>query len=302
MEKVACRLFFGFSLSAGLCLSAAAGPQSSFLSKALAIVPLSSQAFEYDNLAQLRTLPDYPLLRKQYTGTPLEHAKTTFADLGVPENSLREVAIMRNATHKLCGMVSGMFDLIRVNQQATKLGYSRLSGERHDAYCSGSGTCIEFLNDSFAIFGSADDLKNISRSQHEATPTIANERLVQNVLAKISSQAQVVGFGRREDLANWIKEEICPLCQKLDLSPVLNDIHLFVYSMQLDRKAHVVLDIECESSRTATLLSQGLTAINSAYSTASNLSFGQIPWSPYDQFSATATSNVVHLALNSTIH
>jgi hypothetical protein len=275
----------------GSCTSARM--QAELLSQALLSFPAYTQSLEYDNLAQLRKLPDYAKLRQQYSGASLDRAEATFSKLGITEDKIEE-AVSTIGSADLYGIVSGSFSGVEAGKRAVKAGFRQLSlGDKH-IFCSDVEVCVLFLEDSVAAFGKVNDLKAILQARQGVTQRLGGKTPISELLAKADLHAPVIGVAPGSELNNFIGDDIpSGYLSKANISKLLATISLFQYSVRLDDKAHLSLNLACATSLEATALSQSLSALNALHA----ISAGD-DTANFDHLTASSTEKLVHLTMN----
>ena len=292
-------IFFAIGL---LCFCPSAMLRAELLSQALLSFPASTKSLEYDNLAQLRRLPSYETLRRQYSGESLDRVKTTFSKLGIAEESMQEVvSAFGSSSEKLYGIVSGAFSGLQASQPGATPGMRRVAIGNRRAQCSSAGVCVIFLEDSLAAFGGADVLAEMLRVREGTSPRLGAKTQLGELLAKADFRAPVIGAAPGSDLAAWIGDGIPKgLLSDANLARLLENISVFEYSVKLGRKAHLNLNLECASTQTAIAVRESLRAVNALQSVAGNFSSGNAP-PPFENLTVGSSEKVVNLALDAAI-
>ena len=134
--------------------------KAEIISQALLSFPAQTQYLEYDNIARLRNLPDYPALRQRFSGKPLEDARVALRQLGIREDQVQEV-VSGSSSSAFYVLIAGTFSEASAKRHATA---TKLL-DTH-AYCPGKSGCVVFLEDSLAAFGTPSELKDIVQA-HE---------------------------------------------------------------------------------------------------------------------------------------
>jgi hypothetical protein len=274
----------------GFCTSALM--HAELLSQALLFFPASTKSLEYENLAQLRKLPDYAKLRQQYSGAALDRAEATFSKLGITEDSIAE-AVSTIGSADLYGIVSGSFSGIEARKQAAKTAFRQLTLGNKNVYCSDTEVCVLFLEDSVAAFGKVEDLKAILRARQGITPRLGEKTPISDLLAKADLHAPVIGIAPGSELNNFIGDDIPGgYLSKANLSKLLATISLFQYSVRLDNKAHLNMNLSCATSLEAAALSQSLSTLNALHSISSS------DTASFDHLAANSSEKLVHLTMD----
>lgn len=136
---------------------------------ALATFPADTQQISYTNLAELRTVPQYPLIHSHLLSAPLQNLETLLRSAGVdPEKDVNELVLgwrgQVQDTTRFFGLAEGNFQPDQIHEFFAKsnLPIQRYSG--YDLYAFGSGVSnvdlfFTFLDSSTAVFGRIGDLK-----------------------------------------------------------------------------------------------------------------------------------------------
>jgi hypothetical protein len=292
------RITHNISLAVGIfCFCAPTVLRAELLSQALLSFPASTKSLEYDNLAQLRRLPNYQTLRKQYSGASLERAQATLATLGITEESIQEV-VSTVGSADFYGIVSGSFSGIQAGRRAAKVGFHQLLVGKEQAQCSATGVCVMFLEDSLAAFGGAKELQAMLQARQGTSPRLGAETAISELLSKADLRAPVIGIAPGSDLSAWIGDGVANgLLSQADLSKLLDNISLFQYSVKIDDRAHVNLNLACASSLAAVALRGSLSALNAMHS----LSNGDAA-STFEHLTVSSNEKLVHLTLDARIN
>jgi hypothetical protein len=139
-------------LLAMLALAAVRALNAQIMSEAMLAFPAQTDSLEYDNLASLRTLPNYEALRQRFSGKPLEQVKTALGLLDIQESQVHEIVI-GSSPSAFYGLLSGTFSGTAAAKAAAKKGVMPVLTDGASFYCSADAACITFLEDSLAAFG-----------------------------------------------------------------------------------------------------------------------------------------------------
>jgi len=241
--------------------------QAGILADALLAFPVRTEYVEYDNLALLRNLPNYNVLRQEFSGKPLEEARIVLGQLGIRENQVDEIVTGSDAK-VFYGIISGTFS----GQLAAKTGKSRgyaVKLPESQAFCTGRETCVVFLEDSLAAFGSVVSLKEMLETRQGAKVRLSSNRNIAALINGTDANAPVRGvlWGTQ------LKSSISQLLQdwtgwKRDWSSLSANISGIGYGVRFDSKAHVSATLDCTSRTAAAVLIQMLDAVGAVQSTA----------------------------------
>lgn len=253
--------------------------------EALLSFPAQTQYVEYDNLAMLRTLPDYNVLRERFSGKPLEDAKALLIGLGVEENQVREI-ISGSSSRAFYALASGTFSGQAAASRARQKGMARevLTSE---VFCPKSGTCVAFLDNSTAAFGTLAELKEMLETRQGIMARLSSNRDVVALLDNTDHRAPVRGvmFGAQlnSTLTDMLKESTG---WNMDWSRLSSNLNAMSYSVKFDTKAHVAATLECTSKTAAALFAQTLGAMGSLQSVSAS---GAMPFQNLHVSSSGAT-------------
>lgn len=244
-----------------LCL-AATGAQSQLLSEATAAFPAKTTSLEYDALSQLRRLPNYSNLRKQYSGEGLARVQKDLLLLGIAEGQLSEV-VTAAGPNGFFGMLAGGFHGASVAKEAAKHGIPQGALEDGPEYCSKEGTCLLLIakEEGRGFFGTKEQLQAISEVRQGRAPSLETNPTFADLESRMDQQSPVVGFAPGSEISEWIGSSIPPVISShLGLNSLFSSIQNFGYSVKLDDKAHVGLTLICSSDQAGTLIKDALSA------------------------------------------
>ena len=179
------------------CLSSSA----EIIPEALLSFPSQTSYVEYDNLQSLRTLKNYSVLRQRFTGKPLEEAKAALARLDIQEDQVHEIVSGTSPT-AFYGLVSGIFSGQAAAAVGKRKGFAVKILESQ-AYCPGGQSCVVFLENSLAAFGTPAELKRMLEARQGFTTRLSSNRDVVSLLNNTEWQAPVRGamFGGELNIA-----------------------------------------------------------------------------------------------------
>jgi hypothetical protein len=243
---------------------AASAAHAQIISEALSVFPAQTESLEYDNLAALRALPNYETLRQQFSGKPLEQAKATPAKLGIPEDQVTEMAL-GSTRGALYGLLGGAFSGSAAIKFAARKSILPLKLEDTHMFCPGAGTCIVFLEDWLAAFGSPGELKAMLEGRQGITASLGSNARFVRMMDNSDALAPVRGVasGNQFDslISGGLREKTG---MDLNWAQFSSSISLVGYSLTFEGKAHVRATLECKSSFAAAILKQILAALAQA--------------------------------------
>jgi hypothetical protein len=286
------------TLLIGLCSALAPVGMAELLPQAIANLPAAALSLERDNLQALRALPSYQTLRQMYSGKSLNESKAALEQLDIPESSVDEVAISRDATGYF-GIVSGGFSARTALAGAARKNTRRFIADGISVLCPSPSTCIAFLADSLAAFGTEAQVRSIvdTRAGHQKALN-ANQPLA-SLLAAVDRSAPVIGVAPGSELNNWIGDALPrELLSEESLRSALSGIELFSYSARFDRKAHLKMALQCHSALQANTLSGTLKTVGAMQSIGNRLGSTALP---FENLAASASGRIVNLQLDTAI-
>jgi hypothetical protein len=240
-----------------VALIAAKSAYAEIISQALLSFPSQTQYLEYDNLATLRTRPDYPTLRQRFSGKPLEDARITLRQLEIRENQVQEVVSGASAT-AFYVLAAGMFS----EASAKRHGAATRLLNTH-AYCPGKSMCVVFLEDSLAALGTLSELKDVVQAHQGITSRLSSNRNAVTLMNGTDRLAPVRGilFGGQlsSSVSDMLKDS---LGWNRDWSGLSSNITAIGYSVRFDSMTHVSATLDCTSRTSATVLVQMLNALS----------------------------------------
>ncbi len=250
-----------------LLLLAAGCLQAEIVSQALLAFPAKTEAIEYDNLYELRRLPNYSSLRQRFAGKQLNDAKAALAKLGVTETQVHEV-VMGTSPTAFYGLVAGTFSGAQAAKSAQKSGIWPSIYGSEKIFCPRGTSCVLFLEDSLAAFGPLSQLKIIMETRLGITPSISSNATVSSLMSTTQSRFPVRGVVYGSQLNSVISDALQDESGlHIDWSQFTSNISAFSYSVSMDTKAHVVAKMLCKSAVTAGVLRQMLGALGTVGAT-----------------------------------
>lgn len=232
------------------------------LPEAAAAFPTNTTSLEYDALSRLRLLPNYSSLRKQYSGEGLRRVQKDLLEMGVTEGQLSEV-VTAAGQNGFFGMLAGSFRSAAVSKEAARHGIAPSLWDDGPFFCSRQGTCLLLLSreEGRGFFGTKEQLKAISDVRQGHAPSLETNATYIDLKTRMDPQSPVLGFAPGREISDWIGSSIPqPIAARLDLSRLFSGIETFGYSVKLDNKAHVGLNLMCSSEQAGSLLKDALSA------------------------------------------
>jgi len=241
-----------FLLLAACCLRA------EIISEAMLAFPAKTESIEYDNLYELRRLPNYSALRQRFAGKQLDDAKAALVKLGVAESQVHEI-VMGTSPAGFYGLVAGTFSSAQAMKSAQKNGIWPHVADNEKIFCPKNTSCVVFLGESLAAFGPLDQLKTILETRLGVNPRLSSNAKVSSLMNSTQSRFPVRGVVYGNQLNSVISDALQDGSGlHIDWSQFTSNISAFSYSVSMDSKAHVVAKLLCKSPTTAGVLRQML--------------------------------------------
>jgi hypothetical protein len=242
-------------------VGAASALEGQIISEALLSFPSQTESVEYDNLALLRTLPEYTALQKQFSGKPLEQAKVALNSFNIGEEEVSEM-VVGTRRGSFYGLLSGAFNGSIAAKVAQKKAILPLRLEDTRMYCPGAGTCLVFLDDGLLAFGTPGGLKAMLRARESTLASLNTNRNLTELMNATDPTAPVRGVALGDQfsaLATSGQRENSSV--SLGWSRFSSAISLFGYSVTLKGGAHIKASLECKSALSAAVLKQTLALV-----------------------------------------
>jgi hypothetical protein len=285
-----------------IVLSMLAAPTlcAEMVSTAMLTFPAKTESLEYDNLFELRRLPNYAALRQRFAGKQLDDAKAALAKLDIGEDQVHEI-VMGATPSAFYGIVSGTFSAGTAKKTARKYGIFPHLIEAEPVFCPKGLTCIVFLEDSVAAFGSLEQLKSMLDARLGTVPRLSSNRLLNELLNSTPLNAPVRGVVYGSQLNSVIADALQDQSgMNIDWKPFSSNISAFGYSVSMDNKAHVTAKLQCKSPATAALLRQMLGALGGVQSAATKV--GKDPDTmPFQNLQVSVSGDLLDLKMDTPI-
>jgi hypothetical protein len=281
---------------AALLWVAAAVSSAQLLTEAAAAFPEKTTSLEYDGLSRLRSLPNYSSLRKQYSGEGLQRVQKDLLLIGISENQLTEV-VTAAGSNGFFGMMAGNFHTATIAKEAARHGIPPGALEDGPLFCGSEGTCVLLLSkeEGRGFFGTKDQLKAISDVRQGRAPSLANNPTFAYLNNRFDQQSPVLGFAPGREISEWIGTSMpSAISASLDLPRLFSGIETFGYSVKLDSKAHVGLNLICSSEQAGSLLKNALSAA-SGLARAAAVAGGSMP---FDNMAVESSGRLVAVNLD----
>jgi hypothetical protein len=289
-----------FSLLAFLPLLAGS-LHAELLPEAVLAFPAETTVLEYDSLSTLRALPNYQELRKQYSGNSFERVRKDLLLLGIAEDEIAE-AVMAAGPNGFFGLLAGSFRTTPA-AEAVKQGMTASVLESQPLFCAKDSLCFLFpLREGGRVFfGSSAQVRAVCDVRQGRAASLRSNAVFADLIARMEPHAPVLGIAPGSRIALWAGESIPPaLAARLDWTSILSGIETFGYSVNLDRNAHVGLNLFCSSEESATVIRTTLSAV-SGLNRAAGAAAGTGPPLPFNNLIATSNGRLVAVKLDAPI-
>ena len=259
-------------LSCGLLFSTWL-PGQQLSREALSTFPATTTQVAYTNLAGLRELPNYALLRASLFPRPMRGFEELLKSVGVdPEKTVDSVIVgWRGAKPDAAaffGLASGNFNSGEVitRLQATKLPIRNYEGYTIGTFGSGmdrSDLYFSFLSPSLAAFGRFNDLKDMLDVRSGALPALDSNADFVNWAEELAGSAIqwgiTTGPATAHVAAGWLGHSAHATTD--DLSPLLQAVRAVLYTLDWDEGFTTDLSLLCQRPDQAAALARLLSIL-----------------------------------------
>lgn len=243
--------------------------------EALSSLPVDTYQVTYSNLAQLRSLPDYPKIRQRMFNQQLNNLQEFLRAMGTdPERDVDEAMLGWRGdpsnSNGFFGMASGRFQTAKIHDSfvRNKLPIREYQGLELYAYGSGEDAAdlfFAFLNSSTAAFGRLGDLKAILDVRAAEQVALDSKQLFVNGEAELEGTAPQWGIATGRAAVNlagpWLTSG-----GKLPVDPSVfaGNIRAVLYRVEWDNNFTAKLSVLCQNSDSASALAQVLTLLRTS--------------------------------------
>ncbi len=249
--------------------------------EALAVFPADTQQLTYLNLAQLRSMPEYPQIRRRLVNRQLRGFQDFLRSAGTdPDKDVDEVVLgwrgVATGGAGFLGRAEGRFDPERIHNffVQQQLPFRQYAGLELYAFGSGEGPAdvfFVFLSSSSAAFGRLRDLKELLDVRAGARPALDTNSAFVEWEAELEGSSAQWGIATGKAAANaagpWLTAGGTALGDPGAMfAPVRAVLHRADWGSGIS--AHV--SVVCQSSETAAALSALLTAWRDSRQTAAS--------------------------------
>lgn len=242
---------------------------------ALATFPADTQQMSYTNLAELRAVPQYPLIHNYLLSAQLRNLETLLKSAGVdPEKDVNELVLgwrgQVQDTTRFFGLAEGSFQPDQLHEFFVKsrLPIQRYSG--YDLYAFGSGAArtdlfFTFLDSSTAAFGRLGDLKALLDVRNAERPALNTNDDFRRWEGDLEGLAPQWGIATGQAAAN----EAIPWLTggkktAIDPSALFGSVKAVLYRVNWTGGVMAHLSIICQSAAAANGFGQLFTLLQNA--------------------------------------
>jgi len=242
---------------------------------ALASFPADTQQMAYTNLADLRQVPQYPLIQTRLMSPQLRNLETLLKSAGVdPDKDVNELVLgwrgQAQDTTRFFGLAEGNFQPDQIHEffVNNNMMIQRYSG--YDLYAFGSGTArtdmfFTFIDSSTAEFGRLGDLKaliDVRTAARTALNSNADFRRWEGDLDGLAPQWGIAtGAAAANQAIPWLTQG-----KKIQVDPsaLFSTVKAVLYRVNWASQIMAHLSIICQNAEAANGLSQLLTLLRNA--------------------------------------
>lgn len=242
---------------------------------ALADFPADTQQMAYTNLAELRNVPQYPLIQARLMSPQLRNLVMLLRSAGLhPDKDVNELVLgwrgQVQDTTRFFGLAEGTFEPGQVHSffVNNKMVIQHYGG--YDLYAFGSGAArrdmfFTFLDSSTAEFGQLDDLKALIDVHNAMKPPLNNNANFRRWEGDLDSLAPQWGISTGLAAANqaipWLTQG-----KKIQFDPrsLFGSVKAVLYRVNWGSQIMAHISIICQNPAAANGFSQLLTLLRSA--------------------------------------
>ncbi|MBZ5515640.1 MAG: hypothetical protein LAN62_12525 [Acidobacteriia bacterium] len=237
---------------------------------ALASFPADTQQFAYLNLAQFRSMAEFPQIHRYLLNSQLRDFQDFLRSAGVdPMKDVDEVVLgwrgEAGGGAGFYGRAEGRFDLDRVRKIFTQQALPRREYQAQELYAFGSGESptdmfFAFLSPTAAAFGRLRDLKDILDVRARAKPALDTNSKFVDWEAELEGTSPQWGIATGKAAVNQVVPWIAA-GRKLNADPgtILGPVQAFLYRIDWSGGMSANLSIVCQNAESAKALATLLT-------------------------------------------
>lgn len=242
---------------------------------ALASFPADTQQMTYTNLAELRSVPQYPLIEAHLLSPQLRRLETLLKAAGIdPDKDVNELVLgwrgQVQDTTRFFGLAEGSFNPDRLHEffVNNKMPIQRYSG--YDFYSFGSGPArtnifFTFIDSSTAEFGRLGDLKALIDVRNSVRPPLSSNADFRHWEGDLDGLAPQWGIATGLAAANqaipWLTQG-----RKIQVNPsaLFGSVKAVLYRVNWGSQIMAHLSIRCQNPEAANGFSQLLNLLRNA--------------------------------------
>lgn len=242
---------------------------------ALAKFPADTQQMAYTNLAELRQVPQFPLIQAHLLSPELRNLENLLKAAGIdPNKDVNELVLgwrgQVQDTARFFGLAEGSFDPDQIHEffVNNKMPVQHYGG--YDLYGFGSGAprtamFFAFLSGSTAEFGRMEDLKALIDVQNATKPALnsnPNFRRWEGDLQGLAPQWGIAtGLAAANEAIPWLTQG-----KKISVNPsaLFGSVKAVLYRVNWGDQIMAHLSIICQNPEAANGFSQLLTLLRNA--------------------------------------
>lgn len=251
--------------------------------EALSSFPADTNQITFSNLAQLRSLPDYPSIRQRMFNQQLNNLQEFLRSMGVdPEKDVDEAMLgWRGEPSNVggyFGLAAGRFLAAKIHDSfvRNKLPVREYQGVELYAYGSGEDAAdlfFTFLNSSMAAFGRLGDLRAILDVRAGEHAALDSRQMFVNGEAELEGTAPQWGIATGKAAANLAAPWLTSGGKfPVDPSAFSGTLRAVLYRVEWDNGFTAKLAVLCQNSESASALAQVLTLLRTFPPSPSNAS------------------------------
>jgi len=235
----------------------------------LSSFPADTHQMTCANLAQLRSLPDYPRIRQRIFNQQLSNLQDFLRSMGTdPEKDVDEVMLGWRGepanTSSFFGLAEGRFQRDQIHESFVRSQLPIRHYEGVELYAFGSGDdpadlFFTFLSSSLAAFGRLSDLKALLEVRAGGRPALDSNAIFVNGEAELEGTAPQWGIATGKAAAHLAAPWLASGGKlPVDPSAFLGFVQAVLYRVEWDSGFTAKLSILCENSENASALAQVL--------------------------------------------
>lgn len=242
---------------------------------ALASFPVDTQQMAYTNLAELRNVPQYPLIEARLLSPQLRSLETLLKAVGIdPDHDVNELVLgwrgQVQDTTRFFGLGEGTFQPDQIHEffVDNKMPIQKYSG--YYLYSFGSGTVrtnlfFTFIDSSTAEFGRLNDIKALIDVRNGTHPPLSSKPDFQRWEGDLDGLAPQWGIATGLAAANeaipWLTHG-----KKIQVNPsaLFGSVKAVLYRVNWDSGIRAHLTILCRNPEAANGFSQLLSLLRNA--------------------------------------